>query len=171
MKVLISEVRIQRRVRELAREIEREFGRRELTVVSVLNGSLIFTADLVRQLSMPLRLDYIGLSLYGGQRPSARGVKIERMPRLDVRGHDVLIVDDILDTGLTLAKIQSLLVPQKPKRMKICVLLEKKVTRRADVQPHFVGFHIPNRFVVGYGLDYREKYRNLSYIAVLKGKL
>lgn len=158
-------------MRELAREIEREFGRRELTVIAVLNGSLIFTADLVRQLSLPLRLDYIGLSLYEGQRPSARGVKIERMPRLDVRGRNVLIVDDILDTGQTLTKVCSLVEARKPRAMKVCVLLEKNVPRRIKVWPDFVGFHVPNRFVIGYGLDYREKYRNLPYIAVLKGKL
>ena len=169
MKLLISEARIRRRVAELAREIEHEFGQGELTVVSVLNGSLMFTADLVRQLSMPLRLDYVGLSLYDGRRkPSRAAVRVERLLRLDVRGHNVLILDDILDSGLTLAKIRSLIAAQRPHTIKTCVLLEKDVSRKIPSRADFVGFRVPDRFVVGYGLDYRERYRNLPYIGILK---
>ncbi len=168
-KVLISEARIKRRIRELARKIEDEFGRGELTVVSVLNGSLIFTADLIRQLPMPLQLDYVGLSLYDGKRKPARtSVHVERLLRLDVRGRNVLIVDDILDRGLTLSKIFSLISAQHPRKIKTCVLLDKAVSRQVNIRSDFVGFRVPDRFVVGYGLDYHERYRNLPHIAILK---
>jgi hypoxanthine phosphoribosyltransferase len=168
-KVLISEPRLRRRVAELAQEIRREFGEGELTVIAVLNGGLIFAADLVRQLPFPLRLDYIGLSAYDGERrPTTGKVTVERLMRLDVRRRNVLVVDDILDTGLTLQKIHTLMRGQKPKQLKVCVLLEKNVPRCVKIKPDFVGFKIPNQFVVGYGLDYRENYRNLPYIGVLK---
>ncbi len=166
-RVLISERQLARRVRELAAEIQREFAGRELVVVSLLNGTVMFLADLMRQLSLPLRLDFIGVSSYGeGTKPGE--LIFTKALRLDVRGRDVLLVDDILDTGRTLTKVVAQLRALKPRRIKICVLLDKTARRREAIEADYVGFKIPDSFVVGYGMDFAEKYRNLPFLGVLK---
>ncbi|HWH68835.1 MAG TPA: hypoxanthine phosphoribosyltransferase [Candidatus Sulfotelmatobacter sp.] len=165
-RVLITEEQIARRIRVLSREIERDFSGREMVVVSLLNGTVMFLADLIRHLSLPLRLDFIGVSSYGAGTESGELVFTKEL-RLDVRGRDVLLVDDILDTGKTLSRVLAKLRLLKPRRIKTCVLLNKAARRVEAVEADFVGFEIPDYFVVGYGLDYAERYRNLPFVGVL----
>jgi hypoxanthine phosphoribosyltransferase len=169
-RVLITQPALAHRVRELSREIERDFAGRELVVVAVLNGTVMFLADLIRHLSLPLRLDFIGCSSYGSGTTAGELVFTKEL-RLDVRGRDVLLVDDILDTGRTLKRVVARLDELKPRRISTCVLLEKLERRVEDVQANYVGFKIPDLFVVGYGLDYAERYRNLPFVGVLHPEL
>jgi len=169
--VLITDAQLARRVKSLAREIEKDFRGRELVVVSLLNGTVIFLADLIRQLNLPLRLDFIGVSSYGSGTESGELVFTKEL-RLDVRGRDVLLVDDILDTGKTLGRVLPKLRALQPRRLKTCVLLDKP-SRRVEkkVRADYVGFEIPDVFVVGYGLDFAERYRNLPFVGVLRPQI
>lgn len=169
-RVLITETQLARRVRELSVQIERDFSRRELVVVSLLSGTVMFLADLIRHLSLPLRLDFIGVSSYGLGTESGELIFTKEL-RLDVRGRDVLLVDDILDTGNTLYRVLAKLRALKPRRIKTCVLLNKATRRVEAVKADYVGFEIPDLFVVGYGLDFAERYRNLPFVCVLKPEL
>jgi hypoxanthine phosphoribosyltransferase len=164
--ILITDARLATRVKSLARAIEKDFRGRELVVVSLLNGTVLFIADLVRHLNLPLRLDFIGVSSYGAGTESGDLVFTKEL-RLDVRGRDVLLVDDILDTGKTLSRVIPKLQALKPRRIKTCVLLDKPSRRVAKVQADYVGFTIPDLFVIGYGLDFAERYRNLPFVGVL----
>lgn len=164
--VLIPEDRIARRVRRMAKQIEADYTGREMVVVSLLNGTVMFLADLIRHLSLPLRLDFIGVSSYGAGTESGDLV-ITKELRLDVRGRDVLLVDDILDTGKTLVRMVGKLNALKPRTIKTCVLLNKAARRVEKIEADYVGFEIPDFFVVGYGLDFAEKYRNLPFVGVL----
>ncbi len=165
-RILINEGQIARRVRALSRQIQRDFTGRELVIVSLLNGTVMFLADLIRHVSLPLRLDFIGVSSYGlGTKPGQ--LIFTKELRLDVCGRDVLLVDDILDTGNTMALVLARLRVLNPRRVKICVLLDKPARRVRQVQADYVGFEIPDYFVVGYGLDFAERYRNLPFIGVL----
>ena len=166
-RILITEEDIARRVRAMAREIQRDFTKRELVVVSLLNGTVMFLADLIRHLSLPLRLDFIGVSSYGTGTKSGQLVFTKEL-RLDVRGRDVLLVDDILDTGKTMVRVLEKLRRLEPKRIKTCVLLNKAARRIEKVEADYVGFEIPDFFVIGYGLDYAESYRNLPFVGVLR---
>ena len=166
-RVLITEKQIARRVRQLTRELERDFAGRDLVIVSLLNGTVIFLADLVRHLSLPLRLDFIGVTSYGAGTESGDVIFTKQL-RIDVRGRDVLVVDDILDTGRTLKRVLGVLRQHGPRRIKVCVLLEKKARRMERIRADYVGFQIPDLFVVGYGLDYAECYRNLPFVGVLR---
>ena len=168
--VLITEAQIASRIAELSREIERDFRGRELVVVAVLNGTVMFLADLIRHLGLPLRLDFVGVSSYGAGTQSGELVFTKEL-RLDVQGRDVLLVDDILDTGRTLQRVIAKLRQLKPNEIKTCVLLEKAARRVCDVKADYIGFSIPNLFVVGYGLDYAERYRNLPFVGVLRPEL
>jgi len=168
--VLISEDQLAQRVRQLARQLARDFAGRELLVVAVLNGTVLFLADLIRHLSLPLRLDFIGVSSYG-LGASAGELVFTKELRLEVRGRDVLLVDDILDTGRTLRRVLDKLSELQPRRLKSCVLLDKAERRVEDVRADYVGFAIPDFFVVGYGLDFAERYRNLPFIGVLRPHL
>jgi hypoxanthine phosphoribosyltransferase len=165
-RVLISTDELSYRIRQLARLIQRDFRGRDLVVVSLLNGTVMFLADLIRHLSLPLRLDFIGVSSYGVGTESGELVFTKEL-RLNVRGRDVLLVDDILDTGRTLTRVRAKLRTLKPRRLKICVLLNKASRRVEKIDADYVGFEIPDYFVVGYGLDYAERYRNLPFVAVL----
>jgi len=167
--VLISESRLQRRVHELTEELGRDYAGRDLTVVSLLNGTVIFLADLIRYLNVSLRLDFIGVSSYGAG-TEARELVFTKELRLDVRDRDVLLVDDILDTGRTLAAVAKKLRRLKPRSLKICVLLEKSARRTEKIQADYVGFPVPDVFVVGYGLDFAERFRNLPFVGVLKAQ-
>ncbi len=164
--ILITDEQIARRVKTLAREIERDFDGREMVVISLLNGTVMFLADLIRHLNLPLRLDFIGVSSYGLGTESGDLVFTKEL-RLDVRGRDVLLVDDILDTGKTMSRVLPKINALKPRRIKTCVLLDKPARRTHDVEADFVGFEIPDFFVVGYGLDFAERYRNLPFVGVL----
>ena len=165
-RVLITEDQIARRIRVLAREIERDFRGREMVVVSLLNGTVMFLADLVRHLNLPLRLDFLGVSSYGLGTESGELIFTKEL-RLDVRGRDVLLVDDILDTGKTMSRVLPKVKALKPRRIKICVLLDKPSRRTESIEADYVGFKIPDFFVVGYGLDFAERYRNLPFVGVL----
>jgi hypoxanthine phosphoribosyltransferase len=164
--ILITEEQLARRVKILAREIECDFRRREMVVVSLLSGTVMFLADLIRHLNLPLRLDFIGVSSYGLGTESGDLVFTKEL-RIDVRNRDVLLVDDILDTGKTLSRVLPKICALKPRRVKTCVLLDKAARRVEKIQADYVGFEIPDLFVVGYGLDYAERYRNLPFVGVL----
>ncbi len=165
-RILITDDEIARRIRQMSLDIMSEFSGREMVVVSLLNGTVMFLADLIRNLSLPLRLDFMGVSSYGAGTESGELVFTKEL-RLDVRRRDVLLVDDILDTGKTLERVLGKLRVLKPRRIRTCVLLNKAARRVAPVQADFVGFEIPDVFVVGYGLDFAERYRNLPFVGVL----
>lgn len=166
-KVLITEDELAERVRSLAQKIEKDFAGKEMVIVSLLNGTVMFLGDLIRNISLPLRLDFIGVSSYGAGTESGDLVFTKEL-RLDVQGRDVLVVDDILDTGKTLSRVLTKLRKLEPREIKTCVLLDKPERRVEKVEADYVGFKIPNEFVVGYGLDYAERYRNLPFVGVLK---
>lgn len=165
-RILITEEQIEKRIKSLAREIEHDFRGREMVVISLLNGTVMFLADLMRHLNLPLRLDFIGVSSYGLGTDSGEIVFTKEL-RLDVRGRDVLLIDDILDTGRTLRHVLPRLRLLKPRRIKVCVLLDKPSRRVEKIRADYAGFEIPDYFVVGYGLDFAERYRNLPFVGVL----
>lgn len=165
-RVLITRRQIENRLRVMARQIQHDFAESELVVVSLLNGTVMFLADLVRCLSLPLRLDFIGISSYGAGTESG-ALTFTKELRLDVHGRDVLLVDDILDTGNTMTRVLERLVPLGPRCIRTCVLLDKASRRLKPIQADYVGFEIPDVFVVGYGLDFAERYRNLPFVGVL----
>jgi hypoxanthine phosphoribosyltransferase len=165
-RVLITQPQLARRIQKLSREIERDFRGRETVVVALLSGTVMFLGDLIRHLEMPMRLDFMGVSSYGAGTESGELV-ITKELKLDVKGRDVLLVDDILDTGKTLKKVTAILRALKPRRIKTCVLLNKSARRVEKVKADYIGFEIPDDFVVGYGLDFAEKYRNLPFVGVL----
>jgi hypoxanthine phosphoribosyltransferase len=166
--ILLTEEKIQHRLDDLAQQVQHDYAECDLTLVGVLTGSVLFIADLLRRLPMQLRLDYIGVSSYHGETRSTGELIVTKALRLDVRGRDVLVVDDILDTGQTLVKIREMILKLEPRSLKFGVFLEKDVPHQEGFVADYVGFHIPNKFVVGYGLDYRERYRNLPYVGTLK---
>jgi hypoxanthine phosphoribosyltransferase len=168
--ILITDKMLARRIAELGREIERDFEGRDMVVVSLLNGTVMFIGDLIRHLSHPLRLDFMGVSSYGKGTESGDLVFTKEL-RLDVKGRDVLLVDDILDTGRTLRRVLEKLCLLGPKRIRTCVLLDKPSRRVEKVTADYIGFTIPDQFVVGYGLDFAEKYRNLPFVGVLKPEM
>ncbi len=169
--VLYTEAQIKRRVRGLAREIKQVYGDDEFTIVALINGAVMFTADLMREIDNPVRLDCIRVSSYGANTKSVGAPQIVADLTLDIANRDVLIIDDILDTGKTLALVTALAKKLKPASLRSCVLLDKKARREVKFEADFVGFSIPNEFVVGYGLDFAERYRNLPCIGVLKPEL
>ena len=168
--VLISEAQLAKRIKALGKQLQRDYKDRDLVVVSLLNGTVMFLGDLIRNLPMPLRLDFIGVSSYGSGTASGELVFTKDL-KIDVAGRDVLLVDDILDTGKTLTRVLEKLRPLKPKRIRTCVLLDKPERRLEKIKADYVGFTIPNEFVVGYGLDYAERYRNLPFVGVLRPEI
>lgn len=170
-KVLISEEQIRAKVAEIGRKITDDYEGKSLLMVSILKGSVIFMADLLREVKIPARIDFMSVSSYGAGVKTSGVVKIIKDLDIPLEGYDVLIVEDILDSGLTLHYIIDILKSRNPKSIKICTLLDKPESRKADVKTDYYGFYIPNEFVVGYGLDYAEKYRNLPFIGVLKPEI
>jgi hypoxanthine phosphoribosyltransferase len=168
--VLVSEEAIRQRVGELGRELKQVYRDEELTVISIMNGAILFTADLLRQIDNPVRLDCIRISSYGSSTESHGTPKLVHSLMLDVTNRHVLLVDDILDTGKTLSLVAGMLRGLQPASVRVCVLLDKKGRRQVPFEADFVGFRIPDKFVVGYGLDYAERYRNLPNIGVLKAE-
>ena len=168
--LLIGEWQIAHRVKELADRIEEDYRGQDLVVVALLNGTIMFLADLIRQIGMPMHLDFIGVSSYGSGTESRELIYTKDL-RLEVKGRDVLLVDDILDTGRTLKDVTGRLEKLKPRSIRACVLLDKSDRRTEDVQADYVGFEVPDLFVVGYGLDFAERYRNLPFIGVLKPEM
>lgn len=167
--VLFSSDEIDERIRQMVEAIERDYRGKDLVVVAVLKGSVLFLADLVRGFSRPLAFDFIGVSSYGHSRTSLGVINLEKEISTDIQGKDVLVVDDILDSGRTLGWVKEHLEKFKPRSIKICVLLGKEARRVIDVKADYVGFAIPDVFIYGYGLDYRDRYRHLPYIAQLSG--
>ncbi|MBX3028573.1 MAG: hypoxanthine phosphoribosyltransferase [Chloroflexi bacterium] len=167
--VLIPEADIQAKVRELGAQLSRDYEGRPLTLVSVLKGSLPFMADLMRAISIPVTIDLMEVSSYGGAVTETSGlVRILKDLSASIEGRDVLIVEDIIDTGLTLNYLLRYLRGKNPRSLRICALLDKPARRLVDIDIDYRGFSIPDRFVIGYGLDYGEHYRNLPFIGVLK---
>jgi hypoxanthine phosphoribosyltransferase len=169
--ILLTEDQIRQRLDELAAQLRRDYTDKDLTLVAILTGSVMFIADLLRRLPMQLRLDNIGISSYRGQTRSAGVLIVTKALKLDVHDRDVLVVDDILDTGTTLVKVREMILKLQPRSLKFCTFLEKDVPHHENFQADYVAFHIPNKFVVGYGLDYRERYRNLPCVGTLKPAL
>lgn len=168
--VLVTPRAIKRRVSELADQLNHDYARKDMMVVAIVTGALIFTADLLRGLRTPLRLDCLRASSYHAGTKAVGEPRIVDQMKLDVRGHNVLLVDDILDTGKTLAAVSEMMKSKGALSVKTCVLLDKKARRAVPFKADYVGFDIPNEFVVGYGLDFNERYRNLPCIGVLKPK-
>ena len=167
--VYFTEEQLRDKVRELGARITEDYRGKNPLIVSVLKGSYIFMADLTRAIDTPCNVDFMVVSSYGGSNTSSSGlVKIIKDLDGDLSGKDVLIVEDILDTGVTLSKLVPMLKMRNPNSVKICTILDKPSRRKADIAPDYEGFAVPDEFVVGYGLDYDEKYRNLPYIGVLK---
>ena len=164
---VVSGERLARRVAALGRRVAADYAGTELVVVGLLNGSVLFVADLIRRLPGPLAVDFVGVSSYRGATRPGR-MEFTNKLRLDVRGRDVLLVDDILDTGRTLAAVRRRLEAMGAARVRICVLLDKPARREVEVVADYIGFRIPDWFVVGYGLDFEERWRNLPFIAVLR---
>lgn len=168
LEVLFNREELDKRVGELGEQISRDFAGREPVVASVLRGSYIFMADLTRKITIPCTVDFMAVSSYGKGTKSSGQVEIKKDLSDSIAGRDLIIVEDILDSGNTLYYLRDVLWARKPQSISICTLLDKPARRQRDIQPNYSGFSIPDAFVVGYGLDYAEKYRNLPYIGVLK---
>lgn len=168
LRILISHKRIRERVREMAQEIRRDFPNEPMHLVGVLKGSVLFLADLAREMGGEVSFDFISVSSYGKGMDSTGEVKMIKDLDVSIEGRSVLVVEDILDTGLTLRYLLRLFEERKPKHLRVAVLLDKVERRIADVRADYTGFVIPNEFVVGYGLDYDERYRNLPDVCVVR---
>lgn len=166
--VLIDEKSLNDIVKRLGKQISEDYKDKNLFMVSVLKGSVIFMADLMRNISIPCNIDFMSVSSYGGGTKSSGVVKIIKDLDKDISGKDLLIVEDILDSGKTLNYIQDILLARNPNSIRICTLFDKPERREVDLYAEYVGCRVPNEFIVGYGLDYNEYYRNLPYIGVLK---
>ena len=166
--VLFSEEQLEQRVCELAAQIDRDYAGKEPLLVSVLRGSFVFMADLVRHITLPCTVDFMAVSSYGSGTTSSGQVKIIKDLSEQIEGKDVIVVEDILDSGNTLSYLLKLLEARHPASIRLCTLLDKPERRTKPVAVQYSGFTIPDEFLVGYGLDYDEKYRNLPYIGILK---
>ncbi|KFE35365.1 hypoxanthine phosphoribosyltransferase [Thioclava atlantica] len=166
---MISAKQIAARVEQLAGEITRTFGATDqLVVVGLLRGSFVFIADLVREIDLPVEVDFLEASSYGDSTESSREVRILKDLRAGIQGRDVLVVEDIVDTGFTLRHVMGLLGARKPRRLESCALLDKPSRREVDIRASWTGFEIPDEFVVGYGIDYAQRNRNLPYIGKVR---
>ncbi|WIF94774.1 hypoxanthine phosphoribosyltransferase [Caminicella sporogenes] len=167
-KILFNEEEIKEKVAELGKQISKDYENKDLVVVGVLKGANVFLSDLIRKISIPITIDFMAVSSYGFSTESSGVVKILKDLDFSIEGKNVLIVEDIVDTGLTLKYLYENLKSRKPKSIKICSLLDKHERRKVDIEVDYIGFEIPDAFIVGYGIDYAEKYRNLPFIASLK---
>ena len=169
--VLIDQDALQRRIAELGEEISADYTGRDLLLVGVLKGAVFFMADLMRNLTIPCEIDFMAISSYGDSTDSSGVVRILKDLDINIEGRDVLVVEDIIDSGLTLSYLMRNLEAREPASLEICALLTKPERREIEVPVRYVGFEIPNRFVIGYGLDFGERYRNLPYVGVLDPRL
>lgn len=165
--VLISAREIRDKVHELGTRISRDYAGEDLLLVGILKGAFVFLADLVRAISIPVQLDFLGVASYGNGTASSEEVKVFKDLNQPVAGRNVLIVEDIVDSGLTIASLVQLLKVRNPRSIKVCSLLHKEARRKADIEVDYSGFAVPGKFLVGYGLDFDEKYRHLPDIHVL----
>ncbi len=170
-RILISEEEIQAKVKEIGKKITESFNGEELIVVCIMKGSLVFCADLIRYIDCPVVLDYMQASSYGSGTASSRFINIKRDLEEDIKGRNVLIVEDIIDSGNTLFKLKELFDSKEAKKVEICTLLDKPSRRESFVKVDYTGFEIPDEFVVGYGLDFNQSYRNLPYVGILKSSV
>jgi hypoxanthine phosphoribosyltransferase len=166
--VLVESDDLQRRVRELAAEIDRDYADRDLVLIGVLKGAVMFMADLMRDLETPCEVDFMAVSSYGSATDSSGVVRILKDLDSSIAGRDVLLIEDIVDSGLTLHYLLKSLRAREPRSLEVCALLTKPERRRVDLPIRYVGFEIPNRFAIGYGLDHAQRYRNLRYVAALE---
>jgi len=168
LKILISHDKIAKATDRLASEIRRDYQGKRPLLISVLKGSFVFMADLIRQLDLPLELDFVRLSSYGAARESSGKVKVVQGVKTAIKGRDVLVVEDIVDTGITISFLLDYLKKKKPASLKLCVLTDKPSRRKVPVPINYLGFTVPDKFIVGYGLDFDEKFRNLPDIYTLE---
>lgn len=166
--VLFSEKQLQSKIAELGAAITADYQGKDLLMVSILKGSVMVMADLMRAIDLPLQIDFMNVSSYGAGTETKGSVKILKDLDVDIKGKDLLIVEDILDSGVTLHNLINLLRQREPKSIEICTLFSKPARRQVEVDAKYVGYEIPDAFIVGYGLDYAEKYRNVPYVGVLK---
>jgi hypoxanthine phosphoribosyltransferase len=166
-RVLITEEQVKRRVKELGEEISHDYKGKDLVIVAVLRGAIVFLCDLIREISIPITLDFLSISSYSGQTQTGV-VRILKDLDESIENRHVILVEDIIDTGLTLNYILKTLRARRPADIRVCALLDKKARRIVDVQIDYVGFEIPDEFVVGYGMDYDQRYRSLPFIGILK---
>lgn len=170
-RILITEEQIKEKVLELGKKISEDYKDKKLMLVSVLKGSCVFIADLMRSITIPLSIDFMCLSSYGSGSQTTGRVKIVKDLDTDIRGYDLLFIEDILDSGITLINVLDMFKKRNPASVKLCALLSKPGRRKVQISLDYCGFIIPDEFVVGYGLDYNEKYRNLPYIGILKKEI
>jgi hypoxanthine phosphoribosyltransferase len=169
--VLIDEDALAGRITELADEVSTDYADRDLLLIGVLKGAVFFMADLMRQITVPCEVDFMAISSYGGSTDSSGVVRILKDLDINIRDRDVLVVEDIIDSGLTLQYLMRNLSSREPASLEVCALLTKPARREIEVPVRYVGFEIPNHFVIGYGLDFAERYRNLPYVGVLNERL
>ncbi len=170
-KVLFSKEQIKEIVTRLGAEISNDYKDKNLLLVGILKGSVVFMADLMRELTIPCNIEFMALSSYGSSTRSSGVVRVLKDLSIDIKDYDVLIIEDILDSGNTLSQLKAMLEMRSPKSLKICTFFDKPERRTADITADYVGAVIPDAFIVGYGLDYAEKYRNLSYVGVIKPEI
>ena len=166
--ILVPADALSRRVSELAAEVSRDYAEKDLVLIGVLKGAVFFLSDLMRQLDIPVEVDFMAVASYGSATKSSGVVRILKDLDAVIEGRDVLIVEDIVDSGLTLQYLLRNLAGRNPASLEVCALLIKPERRKVELQTRYVGFEIPDRFAIGYGLDHAERYRNLSYVAALK---
>ncbi|MDF2541909.1 MAG: hypothetical protein K0S47_1627 [Herbinix sp.] len=169
IRVMLSEEQIQERTRELAEQISKDFEGKSIHLICILKGSIFFSCDLAKRLTIPVTIDFMSVSSYGGETVSSGRVRILKDLDESIQGKNVLIIEDIIDSGRTLSYLVDFLGSRAPESLTICTLLDKPDRRVTDVDVQYVGFEIPDEFVVGYGLDYDQKYRNLPYVGVIEG--
>lgn len=170
-KILYSQEDIAKTVKKLGMQISKDYEGKNLLMVSILKGAVVFMTDLMREITVPCRIDFMAVSSYGNDTKSSGVVKIIKDLDINLEGYDVLIVEDILDTGRTLNYIRKILMERHPNSIRICTLFDKKERRAVPIDADYFGMPVPNEFIVGYGLDYQEKYRTLPYIGVLKPEI
>jgi hypoxanthine phosphoribosyltransferase len=169
--ILVDEETLRNRVAELGEEVSRDYAGRDLLLIGVLKGAVFFMADLMRHLTVPCEIDFMAISSYGASTDSSGVVRILKDLDINIEGREVLVVEDIIDSGLTLSYLMRNLEARQPASLEVCALMTKPERREIDVPVRYIGFEIPNRFVIGYGLDFAERYRNLPYVGVLDPEL
>lgn len=169
--VLLTEAQLEARVKELGRAISEDFAGKDVMFIGVLKGCFIFMADLMRHVTIPCAMDFMAVSSYGGGMVSTGAVKINKDLSQDIAGKHIIFVEDILDSGVTLSYLTKYLMTRQPASISIATLMDKPARRKADVKADYAGFIVPDAFVVGYGLDYDEKYRNLPFVGILKPEI
>ncbi|MDY4010677.1 MAG: hypoxanthine phosphoribosyltransferase [Fusobacterium gastrosuis] len=167
IETLISREEVESRIKELAKLIETDYKEKDLICVGLLKGSVMFLSDLIKEITLPLQIDFMNVSSYGSETTSSGNVKVIKDTDIDVRGKDVLIVEDIIDTGITLEYVIGMFKTKGVASVKTCTLLSKPERRKIDVKVDYIAFEVPDKFVIGYGLDYAQKYRNLPYIGAV----